>query len=119
MSIYKGIWSKSMIRKNFWQSVTLHVVMLLCMMTSICFAQDAFTKLGRGVANTLTGWIELPKNIYNTSVEGNAFTGMTLGLAKGAGMTFVRTGAGIYEIATFPFPLPENYRPILEPEYVF
>ena len=87
--------------------------------SAITFAQDPFTKLGRGVANTLTGWVELPKNIYNTSVEDNAFTGMTLGLAKGAGMTLVRTGAGIYEIATFPFPLPENYRPILEPEYVF
>ena len=87
--------------------------------TSVCFAQDAFTKLGRGVANTLTGWVELPKNIYKTSVEDNAFAGITLGLAKGAGMTLVRTGAGIYEVATFPFPLPENFKPILEPEYVF
>ena len=87
--------------------------------STVCFASDPFTKLGRGVANTLTGWVELPKNIYNTSVEDNAFAGMTLGLAKGAGMTLVRTGAGIYEIATFPFPLPEDYRPILEPEYVF
>ena len=87
---------------------------------AVCFAQDPFTKLGRGVANTLTGWVELPKNIYNTSVEeNNAFAGMTLGLAKGAGMTIVRTGAGVYEIVTFPFPLPENYKPILEPEYVF
>ena len=87
--------------------------------SAVCFAQDPFTKLGRGVANTLTGWVELPKNIYSTSVEDNALAGATLGLAKGAGMTIVRTGAGIYEIATFPFPLPENYKPILEPEYVF
>ena len=105
--------------KKFLQCVAAHVVALVLMTTTICYAQDAFTKLGRGVANTLTGWVELPKNIYNTSVEDNAFSGMTLGLAKGAGMTLVRTGAGIYEIATFPFPLPENYRPILEPEYVF
>lgn len=87
--------------------------------STVCYAQDAFTKLGRGVANTLTGWVELPKNIYETSVEDNAFAGATLGLAKGAGMTIVRTGSGIYEIATFPFPLPEDYKPILEPEYVF
>jgi len=107
------------VTKKFWQSLAAHVLAMVLMTTTICFAQDAFTKLGRGVANTLTGWVELPKNIYNTSVEDNAFTGMTLGLAKGAGMTLVRTGAGIYEIATFPFPLPENYRPILEPEYVF
>ena len=106
-------------RRGFWQRVAVPVVVLLLATASLCFAQDAFTKLGRGVANTLTGWVELPKNIYNTSVEDNAFAGMTLGLAKGAGMTLVRTGAGIYEIATFPFPLPENYKPILEPEYVF
>lgn len=83
------------------------------------FAQDPFTKLGRGVANALTGWVEIPKNIYAVSREHNPFAGMTLGLAKGVGMTIVRTGAGFYEIATFPFPLPENYKPILEPEYVF
>ncbi len=103
-------------RKKFWQAVVLPTAALILMTAGVCFAQDAFTKLGRGVANTLTGWVELPKNIYSTSVEDNAFAGMTLGLAKGAGMTLVRTSAGIYEVATFPFPLPENYRPILEPE---
>lgn len=94
-------------------------ILALTMAAGVCFANDAFTKLGRGVANALTGWVELPKNIYNVSVEENAFAGVTLGLAKGAGMTIVRTGAGVYEIATFPFPLPQDYKPILEPEYVF
>ncbi len=97
----------------------LLVAVLMLTITTIAFAQDAFTKLGRGVANTLTGWVELPKNVYQTSVDENPFSGLTLGLAKGAGMTIVRTGAGIYEIATFPFPIPENYKPVIEPEYVF
>ena len=88
-------------------------------MTTTCFAQDPFTKLGRGVANTLTGWIELPKNIYNTGTESNAFAGVTLGLARGVGMTVVRTAAGIYDVVTFPFPLPQDYKPILQPEYAF
>ena len=100
-------------------SVATIFAVLVLTVAAVCFAQDPFTKLGRGVANTLTGWVELPKNIYKTSVEDNALAGVTLGLAKGAGMTIVRTGAGIYEIVTFPFPLPENYKPILEPEYVF
>jgi putative exosortase-associated protein (TIGR04073 family) len=95
------------------------VTVLILTAATICFANDPFTKLGRGLANTLTGWVELPKNIYSTSVEDNPLAGVTLGLAKGAGMTLVRTGAGIFEIATFPFPLPEDYKPILEPEYVF
>lgn len=101
---------------KFLIAVLLAVVL---MAPETCWAGDAFSKLGRGVANVLTGWIEIPKNIYATSVEDNVLAGATLGLAKGAGMTIVRTGAGIYEVATFPFPLPENYDPILEPEYAF
>ena len=106
-------------KKILHLSASALFVGMLVVTPSVCYAQDAFTKLGRGVANTLTGWVELPKNVYDTSVEDNAFAGMTLGLAKGAGMTLVRTGAGIYEVATFPFALPENYKTILEPEYVF
>ncbi len=86
---------------------------------STCFADSPTNKLGRGIANVLTGWMELPKNVYETSVEENAFSGLTVGLAKGVGMTIVRTGAGIYETVTFPFPIPENYLPVLEPEFVF
>lgn len=103
---------------NSWRRVLL-IGTLSFALSGACFAQDAFTKLGRGIANTLTGWVEIPKNVYTTSVEDNPLAGVTLGLAKGAGMTLVRTGAGIYEIVTFPFPLPEAYKPILEPEYVF
>ncbi len=103
---------------KFIVSLFLPVVGLLAW-TAVSYADEPFTKLGRGVANTLTGWIELPKTIYAKSVEDNAFTGMTLGVAEGAGMSIVRTGAGIFEIATFPFPLPEDYKPVMEPEYVF
>lgn len=106
--------------KTFLKATVVQAVFLSFLtFATVCFAQDAFSKLGRGVANTLTGWVELPKNIYETSVDQNALSGMTLGLAKGAGMTIVRTGAGIYEVATFPFPLPQDYKPILDPEYVF
>jgi putative exosortase-associated protein (TIGR04073 family) len=106
-------------QKNPKIAAAILIAVLFLTPATVCFAGDAFTKLGRGVANTLTGWIELPKTIYNTSKDENAFSGMTLGLAKGAGLSIVRTGAGIFEVATFPFPLPENYKAILEPEYVF
>jgi len=99
-------------------SVVLLATLAILNIASPSFAQDATKKLGRGLVNILTGWIELPRNIYKTSVESNPLTGITVGLAKGLGMTVVRTGAGIYETATFPFPLPQEYKPILEPEYV-
>ena len=94
-------------------------VVLFLLSSTVCFAQDPMTKLGRGVANSLTGWAELPKNVYDTSVQENAFVGATLGLARGVGMAIVRTGAGLLEVVSFPFPAPEDYKPILEPEYVF
>ena len=107
-------------KKTDIKGIAVSVIAVAALLfTTVCFAQDPFTKLGRGVANTSTGWVELPKNIYNTSVQDNAFAGFTLGLAKGAGMALVRTGAGVYEVVTFPFPLPQDFRPILEPEYVF
>ena len=98
--------------------IALVVIMVLAV-ASTSYAQDPAKKLGRGLANILTGWIELPKNIYDVSVEENPLAGLTIGLAKGIGMTIVRTGAGIYEVVTFPFPIPEDYGPVLEPEFVF
>ena len=93
-------------------------ILIILNMASPSFAQDPGKKLGRGLVNILTGWVELPKNIYQTSTESNFFSGITVGLVKGLGMTVVRTGAGIYDTATFPFSLPQGYKPILEPEYV-
>ena len=110
----------NLMKKAILKAASVYLIVVASLLTaSVCYAQDPFTKLGRGVANTLTGWVELPKNVYSTSTENNAFAGLTLGLATGAGMSLVRTGAGIYEIATFPFPIPQDYKPILEPEYVF
>lgn len=94
------------------------VILTLLSVSSIGYAQTMLKKLGRGLANILTGWIELPNQIYKTSVEENVGMGLTVGLAKGIGMTVVRTGAGLYDTVTFPFPIPEDYEPLLEPEYV-
>ena len=83
------------------------------------YAQDnAFSKLGRGAANTLTGWIEIPKNVYEISSKDHPLKGISLGLIKGLGLGIVRTAVGLYEVVTFPFPIPEHYGPIIKPEYV-
>ena len=61
-------------------------------------------KLGRGLANILfsvTEVIEQP-NVMNER-EGNA-AAWTYGGLKGFGRWFARTGYGIYEVVTFPFP---------------
>jgi len=75
----------------------------------------AFDKLGRGVANTLFGWMELPVNLHDRYDERNAagslFTGIVYGVVKG----LARTGVGVYETVTFFLPFPEDFAPILPP----
>ena len=79
----------------------------------------AGTKLLRGATNVVTGWVEIPKRVYETSQEQGAAAGLTWGLLRGFGRGFVRTAAGFYELVTFPFPAPPNYEPVIQPEYVF
>ena len=96
----------------------LAILLIMIMLSSVVEAQSRRTKLVRGVINLTTGWIEIPKKIYDISVEENKVHGVTKGLVEGIGMAIVRTGVGVYETVTFPFPCPEKYQVILEPEFV-
>ena len=81
--------------------------------------RKALFKLGRGLINILTGWVELPKRMDETTTRSGLGVGLTFGLLRGCGYGFVRTAAGVYEIITFPFPAPPDYQPLMHPEYVF
>ncbi|HEX8679174.1 MAG TPA: exosortase system-associated protein, TIGR04073 family [Chthoniobacterales bacterium] len=72
-------------------------------------------KLGRGVSNLLYGWAELPHQIATVNtVEGNSAAG-GYGVVRGVGRSVMRTGAGVFEILTFPFPIVRGtYFPVLE-----
>ena len=79
----------------------------------------ALLKFTRGFVNIVTGWVEIPKRIYETSQTAGTAAGFTWGTLRGIGYGFVRTMAGLYELFTFPFPAPPNYEPVILPEYVF
>lgn len=79
----------------------------------------SFIKLTRGATNTVTGWVEIPKRIQETTQTSGAFAGFTWGLLRGFGYGFVRTAAGFYEVFTFPFPAPPGYESVIQPEFVF
>lgn len=76
------------------------------------------TKLGRGLANVLTGWLEIPKQIGKSIRETDPVSGTLVGVCRGAAWTLARTAAGAFEVITFPFPVPKDYKPVIEPEYI-
>lgn len=95
------------------------LIISLLATTSTAFAEDPGRKLGRGVTNVITGWLEIFDKIGEQSAEHNFFVGITWGLIKGVGYAIARTAVGAYEIATFPLPLPSEYEPVMQPEFVF
>jgi len=68
-------------------------------------------KFVRGFANTATGWVELPKNIVNTTKKDNLAYGLTVGLVMGVVHTVGRTVVGAVELVTFFVPTPEYLDP--------
>ena len=76
------------------------------------------TKLFRGIANAATGWMEIPKQMSLTWQAQGPGVGLSWGFIKGIGWAIARSVGGAYEIVTFPFPIPEEYKPIMQPEYV-
>ena len=95
--------------KNRWVLMGLVAMSLGLSASSLAWAQDPIHKMGRGVVNVLTGWLELPKQIHLGSREENPVLGLGWGLVKGAGLTVLRSGVGIYEAVTFPLPYPKDF----------
>lgn len=74
---------------------------------------ETVDKLSGGVTNILSSWLEIPKNVINTTNEANLLFGLTGGLLKG----FINTGGrflvGVVEIVTFPVPTKPVTQPVL------
>lgn len=103
--------------------VGLMVLVLLVVSIPSTYAQDTISKMGnklkRGIVNVATGWAEIFHQPTKVGQEEGFGAGMTKGIALGIGWTVARTVVGAWETATFLFPIPSDYAPILEPEYIF
>jgi len=75
----------------------------------------AFDKLGRGVLNTAFGVVEIPKQIVKRANDTGCASGYISGIFVGTGYFLLREMAGIYEIVTFPIPVPGHYAPVIDP----
>jgi len=83
--------------------------------------EKALTKLGRGLANIMLGWAEIPVT-FDKGVKKGKPLGYLLGVAPvlGTARAVMRTSAGVYEVVSFPFSSREvNYEAVLEPEFIF
>jgi putative exosortase-associated protein (TIGR04073 family) len=77
----------------------------------------AARKAGRGVAGMTMGVLEVPGNVVQETRTNGVFSGLTIGLAMGVGKLVARELVGVYEFVTAPFAVPENYEPVLQPEF--
>jgi putative exosortase-associated protein (TIGR04073 family) len=77
----------------------------------------AARKAGRGVAGMTLGVLEVPGNVVQETRTNGFFSGATVGFAMGVGKLVARELVGVYEFVTAPFAVPENFEPVLQPEF--
>jgi putative exosortase-associated protein (TIGR04073 family) len=92
-------------------------LLALLVIASPAGAQTAGRKFGRGLAGMTTAFLEVPGNIVAENRERGPAEGIPLGFAKGVGMIIPRVLVGVFELLSAPFAWPDNYQPILKPEF--
>jgi putative exosortase-associated protein (TIGR04073 family) len=87
----------------------LTLAALAAVFTSGCAGPEQ--KLGRGISNTfeIVRGGEMRRSIEQTAIFESPSVGYTAGAVCGLNRTLARTGLGLYEIVTSPFP---PYHPI-------
>lgn len=82
----------------------LAVIGLLMLLAGPAFAEHAGDKLYRGIVNAATGWVEVPKTIYDESTAHDPFYGLIVGSVKGTGATLHRSASGGLDAGFFLIP---------------
>ncbi len=81
-------------------------------------AEKMAVKFSRGVANTFTSIVEIPKQTILTGRDMGGI-GYVIGPLKGIGMTLYRGIIGVTEAVFFMVPQPGYYDPMIDPEFVW
>jgi len=87
--------------------------------TSPGYLEGSAKKLGRGVANLLTGPLELIREPYLVSQREGGVSGLTVGIVRGVVSGVIRELAGVIEVATFFVPVPKGFQPLVQPEFIY
>ena len=91
---------------------------LVALFTSGCAGPEK--KLGRGISNAfeITRMGDMRRSVEQTAVFESPSAGYTTGAVGGFARTVTRTGVGLFEVVTFPFPMPgSGYGPLF-PKYL-
>jgi putative exosortase-associated protein (TIGR04073 family) len=79
------------------------------------YAGTAGEKFGIGVTNAATGWVEIPKTMYVSSMQDGLASGLTLGFFKGIANMAGRSLLGVSDIVTFMIPT----KPMIGPSVIW
>lgn len=79
------------------------------------YVESVGDKLAHGVANTITGIGEVPKNMIMTTNEKGIGYGLTTGLVSGIIYGIGRTLTGVVDLVTFIIPT----KPIIYPDFIW
>ena len=74
-------------------------------------------KLQRGFLNVALSPIEISNELSKEVRNDTMPPSWIAGLGRGAVYMVGRALVGVYEMVTFPFPYPANYKPVLQPEF--
>jgi putative exosortase-associated protein (TIGR04073 family) len=81
-------------------------------------AEKMAIKFVRGITNTVTSIVEIPKQTILTGRDMGP-VGYVIGPIKGVGMTLYRGLIGVAETLFCMVPQPGYYDPMIEPNYVW
>jgi len=94
-------------------------VVLICLVAQAragdSYGEKVGRKLGIGLANIVTSWVEIPKCMINDYNRTHLFFGIAGGAAQGLVNTGGRILTGVLDVITFPLPT----KPIPQPPLVW
>ena len=79
----------------------------------------ALRKLQRGFLNIALSPLEIVHALSQDKTKERVIPTWAAGLLRGGAFAAGRAAAGVYEMVTFPFPLPSGYEPVLYPEFTW
>lgn len=78
---------------------------------------SALRKLQRGFLNVALSPLEISSELEKDFKRDTFPPSYISALGRGSVYAVMRAGVGIFEILTFPIPVPGDYEPVLQPEF--